>query len=329
MKCLSLAAAAVALAFAAPVQAWGPTGHQVIGALADAQLNPHAKAKVAQLIGMPLRTAGPWADCVKDVKGGPAHGHYVEDPNYKSSCGVFWTPAMEAEMVAYADRNWVNCNEPGEECHAQYHFADVAIERGQYQPGAHGTSDHDIEHAIVAAVQVLEGKPAPAPFKISGPNEALLMLAHLVGDLHQPLHVGSIYLNAAGQLVDPDQGTYNPATFTRGGNFLFDGTRKLHSEWDDVGPYPTGAIFASLLNTSHTIPVTPGPVESWPARWASETVAQAQGAFAGLTFTGSGAQKWAVHGADTAYAARKSTMQRLQVERAGARLAQILNAIWP
>lgn len=328
MRYISWMLATFALAITTPALAWGPNGHEVVGALADAQLNPHAKAMVVQLINMPLKTAGPWADCVKDVKGGPANGHYVEDQTYKASCGVFWTKPMEAEMVSYADRNWANCHQAGEECHAQYHFSDVALQRGHYQQGVVGTSDHDIEHAILAAIMVLEGKPAPAPFSITSKNEALLMLAHLVGDIHQPLHVGSIYLDAAGQPVDPDHGTYDPATFTRGGNFLFDGSKKLHAEWDDVGPFPNASVFSSLLATSHTIAPTPGPVESWPAQWANETITQAQAAFVGLTFTGGGSQKWVVH-EGSGYGMQKSTIQRLQIERAGARLAQLLNAIWP
>jgi len=329
MKRLVFAAAAIALSIGGSAHAWGPTGHQVVGALADAQLNPHAAAMVQQLIGMRLKTAGPWADCVKDVKGGPTNGHYVEDVHYRASCGVFWTTPMEAAMVDYADRNWSNCNQSGEECHAQYHFADVAIQRGKYQPGV-GTSDHDIVHAIAAPIDVLEGKPAPAPFSIASKKEALLMLAHLLGDLHQPLHVGSIYLDSSGQRVDPDVGTYDPSTFTRGGNFLIDGSKKLHGEWDDVGTYPASSAFKKILKASRDVPVTPGAVDTWPKLWASETVAQAQQAFAGLAFAGSGPHSWKISFADrTAYMNNKTLTQQAQMERAGARLARVLNAIWP
>lgn len=329
MKRVAFAVAAMAFSVGSTAHAWGPTGHGVVGALADAQLTPHAAAMVQQLIGMKLAIAGPWADCVKDVKGGPSSGHYVEDTRYKASCGVFWTAPMEAAMVDYADRNWNNCNQPGEECHAQYHFADVAIERGKYQPGI-GTSDHDIVHAIEAAIDVLEDKPAPAPFSIASKAEALLMLAHLLGDLHQPLHVGSIYLDANGQTVDPDAGSYDPNSFTRGGNFLIDGAKKLHGEWDDVGAYPGASVFKKLLKASARVPVTPGEADAWPELWASETVGQAQQAFAGLTFTGTGAHSWNVKYADrAAYTKSKVAMQRTQMERAGARLAQLLNAIWP
>ncbi|WP_409362753.1 S1/P1 nuclease [Bradyrhizobium sp. CIR18] len=31
-------------------------------------------------------------------------------------------------------------------------------------------------------------------------KEALFVLSHLVGDLHQPLHVGAVYLDSAGHV---------------------------------------------------------------------------------------------------------------------------------
>lgn len=31
-----------------------------------------------------------------------------------------------------------------------------------------------------------------------------MLIAHFVGDLHQPLHVGAVYLHANGVVVDPD-----------------------------------------------------------------------------------------------------------------------------
>jgi hypothetical protein len=47
----------------------------------------------------------------------------------------------------------------------------------------------------VATTQVLKGGAAPAPFSLKDQREALLLLTHYVGDLHQPLHVGAIYLD--------------------------------------------------------------------------------------------------------------------------------------
>ena len=88
--------------------------------------------------------------------------------------------------------------------------------------------------AISAAVAVLQGKKAPAPFEIRDEREALRLIAHLVGDIHQPLHVASVYLDADGRPVDPDHDGSDPDSKTRGGNDLRDGSHALHAERDDV-----------------------------------------------------------------------------------------------
>src|SRR3977135_2242297 len=87
-----------------------------------------------------------------------------------------------------------------------FHFDDVAIERNGFDRSFQGTNEHDLVAAIGAAIAVLTDKPVPPPFafSIKGKREALLLLTHFIGDLHQPLHVGAVYLDNNGQLVDPD-----------------------------------------------------------------------------------------------------------------------------
>ena len=55
---------------------WGPRGHEVTGAIADQLLQPNAAQQVQAILGMPLRVASTWADCVKDVKH-PSNGGFV------------------------------------------------------------------------------------------------------------------------------------------------------------------------------------------------------------------------------------------------------------
>src|SRR5258708_35725915 len=64
--------------------AWGPDGHRVVGSIADQMLNPNAKQQIASILGVDLRTAGPWLDCVKSVHR-QADGTlaYVEGPPYQ------------------------------------------------------------------------------------------------------------------------------------------------------------------------------------------------------------------------------------------------------
>jgi hypothetical protein len=334
--CLSLL---MALAAAAPCQAFGPQGHEAIGAIADKLLKPHAAAQVAKALGMPLRTAATWADCVKDVN--PVAGKglvYTPDPRYHAACQAFETTAGIARMQDYVRRNWQGCSTDPHvrACHKKYHFADVAIQHDYYDRAYAGTSDHDIVSAVVAAIGVLQGRPSPAPIAIKDRKEALLLLAHLVGDLHQPLHVGAVYLDGQNQPTDPGPATapIDRATDTHGGNDIEDRSSNLHAQWDDVpSTIKPLALPAPLLAAARAAPATPGALTDWPATWAGATVVAAQQAFGGLQFTRSGAAKpgdWVATIADRpGYAARRAELQRAQVALAGAHLAALLNAVWP
>jgi hypothetical protein len=192
---------------ASGAQAWGPQGHRQVGAIADAILaqHPNARSHVQQLLGVSLAVAGPWADCVKSVSGIPDHPAYHPYPPTEEFCRPFEDPAGEAEMIDYASRNWSDCTAPAhsEPCHMQYHFADIPIDDIAYVLHEVGAPDQNITEAIKAAIMVLKGETPPAPFHFKSQREALLVLAHLVGDVHQPLHVGAVYLRDSGARLNP------------------------------------------------------------------------------------------------------------------------------
>jgi hypothetical protein len=84
------------------------------------------------------------------------------------------------------------------------------------------------------------------------------------------------------------------------------------------------------------VPASAGPIEDWPAAWAGDTVLVARSAFAGLTFTFNPPQpletrtQWLVSFEDhTAYLWQTDQIKRRQLAKGGARLALILNTIWP
>jgi hypothetical protein len=242
MKSLRAICALIALLLAdGPAFAWGYEGHELVGSIADQLLENHpAKKQVEKLLGFELRVAAPWLDCVRSVvRHSDGTFEYLPDPNhpeYRVPCTSFEIPAEKARMEDYVARNWDNCTYiPRHGCHETFHFADVAVQHDHYDRSYAGTSDHDIVSAINAAVTMLKGAPSPAPFRIRDPKEALFLLAHLLGDLHQPLHVGAVYLDSRGNLVNPDSDAgLNPSTETAGGNDLFDGHSRLHSEWDAI-----------------------------------------------------------------------------------------------
>jgi hypothetical protein len=215
-----------------------------------------------------------------------------------------------------------------------FHFEDISILQSSFDRNFQGTNDHDLVAAIGAAIAVLKDKPAPPPFSIKDKKEALLLLTHFLGDLHQPLHVGSVYLGIDGKLVDPDIAhKIDPATETAGGNFISDQNLNLHHEWDDIPQDIGDAATRELLADARSMPASQGPIESWPAAWATDTILGAQDASKGLSFQlvdPPPRAKWTVSFDDhMAYLRSMDAIKRKQLAKGGARLTEILNAIWP
>ncbi len=312
--------------------AWGPEGHQAVGSIADQLLNNHAKQQVASILGFELRVASTWPDCARSVmRQSDGSFKYVVDPRFEPPCTPFASPAERARLVDYVSRNWSNCTYEDQptNCHKAFHFADVAIQHDTYDRHDVGTSDHDVVSAINAAILVLQNKPAPAPFSIKDQKEALFMLAHFVGDIHQPLHVGAIYLDAAGRPVNPDTGAFDKNSETAGGNFISEGHGNLHADWDAIPKTLGTSANAAIVAKAKSVPHTAGLLSDWAATWASDTVMAAHTAFQGLSFTGTGAHKWSVQFDNrTAYVKAENQLKKGQLAKGGARLAELLNAIW-
>jgi S1/P1 nuclease len=330
-----LSLALLVLLHARIAAAWGPEGHRTVAAIADKLLaGSHAAHKAHEILGSTtLVDAAVWADCAKAVTPPPPAFTYHSDPQKAPECAPFETAAGEAEMVDFVKRNTTNCNpKPGEEtCHKQYHYTDISIRHETYKPTDVGARDDDITAAITAAVAVLQGGAPAAPFSIKNKREALRLLIHYVGDIHQPLHVGAVYLDAGGKIVNPDAGHLDPATDTRGGNqIIVTATQtKLHKTWDDVpAALAPASVDAKWLGEARAVAPTQGPLAHWSTTWASETQKQARKAFAGVQFGAKSDQVWGAT-LPNGYSQSMSAIKRAQLTRAGARLAQLLAAIWP
>jgi hypothetical protein len=240
-------------------------------------------------------------------------------------------------MTDYASRNWTNCDYSGRptKCSLSYHFADVNVhEHDDYLGSYFGAQPYDIVHAIEAAEIVLKCKTgqtcaAPQPFNIADKREALLLLAHFIGDVHQPLHVGAVYLD------ENNTETGDTGAPTIGGNFLLLAPayrENLHHSWDEIpsklGTVPSSAAIASAC----LIAPLPNPVADPPEKWASESVAAANIAYGGMTFTRDAhhSKEWDAQLANpSTYAATQHSLQVQRLIAAGARLAEVLNSVWP
>lgn len=329
-RLLFFAIMSVLIAFGHAV-AWGPDGHHTVGGIADQLIagTPAADHVKELLGGISLEDAAVWADCAKGID--PAKDYtYTVTGRYRE-CKIYENPQGEAEMSDFVRRNDKNCNpNPGDEsCHKQYHYTDVAIQHDKYDRKFVGTRDDDLVNATIAAIHVLKGEPCPSPFKFKDKREALLVLVHYVGDVHQPLHVGAIYLSKNGKIVNPDSGNYDPMTDTHGGNKIKVSGKTFHSKWDGVPKSlaPAKAIPA-LIGDAKGISVTGGDIYSWPILWAGDTLVSAKQAFEGVQFSSFQNGHWNAV-LPQSYSKRMNNIKKQQVTKAGAHLAQLLQAIWP
>ena len=204
--------AAIIVGFALPAKAYGPLGHEIVGAIADERLagTPTA-AKVAMLLdGLNLEKASVIPD---EIKGWDRNG--VDDP---TSFRFVAHRTLDAQL-----RDFWRANQPTHDTnsvapsHHWFHYTDVPVVPAEnYRGGNIGRSKWDIVHMIPYCVEVLQGRvPEQNERKITKPV-ALILLAHYVGDIHQPLHVGAEYFDSQGRAVDPDK--HKGALGDEGGN---------------------------------------------------------------------------------------------------------------
>jgi hypothetical protein len=202
----------IVVAFRASLCAYGPLGHEIVGAIADERLaNTPTAAKVYLLLdGLTLEKAALIADEIKgwDKKGVdyPRAFHYSLRRNIDRQLREFWRanqPTHDANSAAPS--------------HHWFHYTDVPIIPPQrYRDGNVGRSKWDIVHMIPYCIDVLQGRvPEQNERKITK-SVALILLAHYVADIHQPLHVGADYFDTQGRPTDPDRN--RSALSDEGGN---------------------------------------------------------------------------------------------------------------
>ena len=288
---------AVSTAFlGADALAWGNDGHRAVGAIAERLIKgSNAEKQVAALLlpGESLESVTVWADSAKG--------------------GVGYTPPTE-EMLAYTAVN---------PKHEEYHYANVPFQHTHYHDGVMGGFEHDIVQTLKQAIHVLQGKTGPThnPHNFSR-RQALLLIAHMSGDIHQPLHVGAAYIGAEGKFVAPARRADIDAVTifdSRGGNSLLldddklsalgatlipgtakplpEGAKKwptkpFHSYWDStVVDYAmrrtstrTPDQFAQkIIDSKPAVTLNSGEPATWPYQWADEALAVAKLAYTDVT----------------------------------------------
>jgi hypothetical protein len=132
---------------------------------------------------------------------------------------------------------------------------------------------------------------------------------------------------------------------TAGDNDLIFESQSLHGFWDGRAVEEamrradarTPEEFATrLMRASPDLPIVNGDVTKWPGKWATETLAAAKLAHAGLSIESREEAhdrsaemrfRWRVS-APAGYAQSAATLAAMQLTRAGYRLAAVLEAVW-
>jgi len=296
---------------------WGSEGHQTIGAMADKLIaGTAAAAHVHELLGdETLSTASIWADQVK--------GRRDQTP----------------EMLQFKQDN------PN---HSVHHYTDIPFEERHYFETSVGATNVDVVHAIPACILILEGRARKQKVLSNvSPRVALRLLVHYIEDLHQPLHAGSGYLNGT-KFIDPN-GYEKPFKDDQGGNrLIFGGTNGLHFFWDttvvrlnmtnEYAQTP-GEYAAVLLNKPLPSWKDSGPLLDWDLAWAKESIKLSAKVHHVTVVdeddsetdfrTGAPRPRWHIKDLTPKYIAWSRKTAETQMIKAGYRVAETLEAIWP
>jgi len=140
----------LACAFSGKAVAWGPTGHQLIGDIAEARLTRHARKEVSRLLRDDLDAEG--------------------KPSGRKTLGAIATWADDYRRT------------PAGASTAPWHYNNWPICGSQEMPPC--VDGACASRALERQITVLGDQNASARER----NEALKWVVHLMGDIHQPLH---------------------------------------------------------------------------------------------------------------------------------------------
>jgi hypothetical protein len=301
--------------------AWGAEGHRAIATLAQGLVSAQTQAKVRQLLiesgDADLAGASTWADEIRE-KARPGH-------------------ARPADAEAF-NRQFPN--------NASWHYVNLPLGTGSFAEAEQFIrGKNDVIDAIERCITVLEAHETIAG-ELSR-TQALRLLVHLVGDIHQPLHCGTGFYRLGES--EPPVLVTNPQETVglpndRGGNDLFYGPKEeLHALWDlglvaEIADSFDFRLLEAVLRRDYLprlLSTTPGDYHHWPETWALESVKVANAAYAAIRFNsfetmGEPGSLWISVTLPPDYQEQNTARAAEQLTKAAVRLAQLLDRIrWP
>lgn len=249
-----------ALALAPAGFSYSAPGHQAIGKVASELLEDDdvTVGHIRNILGTPdLDTVAVWADWIR-----------LKEYKYTTDAEI-----ADIETRYPKSDNW--------------HFANLPLGTKNYGVDYPAdTVNEDVVIGINTCINILE-TPDTSP-KHDAHQIALKFLVHLVGDIHQPFHVGCGYYrlgpgNKATLVKDPSVVLAEHLLHDRGGNkLLYTESENLHHYWDDylvehldpgktLNTYLDVAEYLSAHIKDPTAWKTPGDYHTWAAAWATES----------------------------------------------------------
>jgi hypothetical protein len=320
--------------------AYGPRGHQLVGAIADRRLarNRAVARKVRRLLnGLTLERVATLPD---EIKSWNDCGSRPPSPD-----PVINKVRINNELRAFLEANKCSMKP----AHDEFHYTDVPVTGGEdYEDGDIGRGEFDIVKMIPFCLRVLRGEePADNERKITK-SVAVILLTHYLGDIHQPLHVGAEYFDADGNAFHPS--ISNHGFGDQGGNKLtlflvnVDGSTravgKLHSFWDSqtvntaFGDESNGSVANRLSRQMPGQWRLNGDAETWALQLADDAMPLAREARTRLEYrsivivpdeheikSGEAREK---RPADRSYANWSARVVRREIHKGGWRLSALL-----
>jgi hypothetical protein len=289
VRALTVACIASGSLASVPACAWGDEGHEVIGLIAEAYLEPAVRARVqalladddTQLTAKDIAHEATWADKYRDSDRNSTKVRYNQT------------------------RNW--------------HFVDLELDGVDVngacfgRPALPAGTDASAGPAKDCVIDKIDEFTAELERPATGARErrlALEFLLHLIGDLHQPLHAGDDHDRGGnGKIVTAPE--------------IAPGS--LHHYWDTEFVARLGANETEIAQRL-IAKITASERAKWssgtPADWAMESFSVARSHAYGLLPAASTASHYEL---SSAYVSDATTVTAEQLSKAGVRLAHVLN----
>jgi hypothetical protein len=285
---LKVVATLLLLTLTPSANAWGPTGHRVVAEIAQRHLTPAAQVKVSLILdGRTLADVANWPDDLRS------------DPRYDKYKPLHFATVKNG-LASYRDSEKARCGDVVVAIDAFTAFLRTGSRESLYVVKA--LSDKT-DGTGQGACNPQETEPISTAL-------ALSFLVHLMGDLHQPLHVGGTDLG--GNLVDV--------------NWMDRWKTNLHSTWDDE------MVDYERLDYTQYARFLDRASEADASRWlAGNTISYADEAVAmrsKLYVFPDDSGKPAVHKVSYKYIGAQRDRMREQLLKGGLRLAGVLNSIF-